>query len=98
VKILRNRWFALIASMVMGCLGTVLVYCDRFGVPTHFPVHPWLLLFVAVPFGISSGALYFLPTIIGLHKRNALAIFILNTFMGCRRLGGRPGLVGAQRR
>lgn len=41
------------------------------------------------------GPLYFLPTIIGLHKRNALAICLLNGLLGWTFLGWVAALIWA---
>lgn len=40
-------------------------------------------------------ALYFLPTIIGMHKRNTGAIFVLNLFLGWTLVGWVVALVWA---
>lgn len=50
---------------------------------------PELLLILAI------GALYFLPSILGRHKRNAAAIFALNLFLGWTVLGWVGALVWA---
>jgi hypothetical protein len=43
--------------------------------------------------GFIFGPIYFLPTIIGLHKRNALAICVLNTLLGWTGMGWVAALV-----
>ncbi|MES2219395.1 MAG: superinfection immunity protein [Acidobacteriota bacterium] len=39
------------------------------------------------------GCLYFLPTIIGRRKRNVVAIFVLNLFLGWSGLGWIVALI-----
>lgn len=50
--------------------------------------------FIGLGFALCA-ALYFLPTIIGLHKRNAGAIFVLNLFLGWTLIGWVVALVWA---
>jgi len=45
--------------------------------------------------GIISLGVYFLPTILGLKKRNALSIFVLNFFLGWTLIGWVAALVWA---
>lgn len=51
-----------------------------------------LLIVVGIPFGL---LLYFVPSIVGRHKTNATAIFVLNFFLGWTFLGWVLALVWA---
>ena len=54
-----------------------------------------ILLGLAVLGGILSIFLYFLPSIIGRHKANAMAIFMLNIFLGWTFVGWVAALIWA---
>ena len=94
MNLLRNRWFALIASMAAGYLGMLLFLYMNAEHPERIPDRPSILLAFGLV-GIPFGPIYFLPTIIGLHKRNALAICILNGFLGLTGVGWVAALIWA---
>ena len=89
-KILRNRWFFAAASMAVFFAGT-LAYI---AINANHPVSLSDPLFWG--FGLLGsfyGPIYMLPTIIGLHKHNALAIFLLNVFLGWTGIGWVAALI-----
>lgn len=51
-------------------------------------------VFYAIIFGIAL-ALYFLPTLVGWNKKNVVAIFVLNLFLGWSIIGWVVAMVWA---
>lgn len=87
-KILRNRWFVGVASAVVFYLGWM-VYFTTHANRFYWDVFVWGLI------GVVHGPVYMLPTLIGLHRRNVLAIFILNLFLGWTGIGWVVALIWA---
>lgn|ERR1035441_4510948 len=88
MSILCNRWFVSAIAAVTFYVGWVIFLCVFEG-DHHF--HWDALLFSLV--GILQGPFYLLPSIIGLRKRNALAIFLLNLLTGWTGIGWIAALI-----
>jgi membrane protease YdiL (CAAX protease family) len=86
VKILRNRWFVLVASALFFYVVWMLYFVINVDHP-HWDILIWGLI------GVVYGPIYMLPTLVGLHRRNALAIFILNLFLGWTVIGWVAALI-----
>jgi hypothetical protein len=93
MKLLRKRWFVTVASMVTFYIGWILYLA----VSAEHPERNFqdALIFEISLVGLLQGPLYLLPTIVGLHKRNALGIFILNLFLGWTGVGWVIALIWA---
>jgi hypothetical protein len=88
MSIFLNRWFVTASAAATFYVGWVIFLCVFEG-DHHF--HWDALLFSLV--GILQGPLYLLPSIIGLRKRNALAIFLLNLLTGWTGIGWIAALI-----
>lgn len=89
-----NRITAVILSALAGLAGFavfLITYCDH---PERVPQHLGVLLACSLP-GLLLGPVYFLPTLIGLRHHNALAIFLLNLFLGFTGIGWTAALIWA---
>ena len=92
MTIWRNRWWVAMASVVFFFALSLLVLAIFADHPERISSH--LPLYFG--FGLAGsllGPVYFLPTIIALHRPNALAIFLLNFFLGWSFLGWLGALV-----
>jgi hypothetical protein len=90
IKILGNRWFFAAASMAILFVGTLAYIAINAKRPVSIS-DPLFLTFGLL--GSVYGLIYMLPTIIGLHKQNALAIFILNVLLGWTGIGWVAALI-----
>jgi len=80
MKILLNRWFFAAASAVFFYIVWMVYFVINVDHP-HWDILSWGLI------GMVYGPIYMLPTLIGLHRRSVIAIFILNLFLGWTGIG-----------
>ena len=91
--LITNRWFVTLASMVVFYFGWIAYLALN---ATH-PERNFqdALIFEISLVGLVQGPIYLLPTIVGLHRQQVLAIFILNLLLGWTGIGWVAALIWA---
>jgi hypothetical protein len=92
----KNRWVNSLGwGVICGVAITILILLRPSANDLQSGVGSYLMGITGIISIIVGLFIYFVPTIIGLRKRNAVAIFVLNLFLGWTFIGWVVALVWA---